>query len=154
MDIRSIILEIGKELNLPNLELNDKGTCSILIDEKMKVDIESDETGDIVRLVGVISPISEVSSAEVFQSLLMANFSEIEGDNNFAIDENTLELVLFSRLKMKYVDAAEFYFRLEDFVNDYEIWVKKFENSEVVSVADFKQPVENTYNDNSAFLRI
>ena len=142
MDIDSILAELAIELGLPSLALSNSGTCSIMIDEKMKVDLEANETRDIVRIIGNVNALASIVDTEQYKSFLEANLSSLEGNIRFAIDSRARELIMFTQLDMLHVDANEFKTILESFVNELEEWLKKVGNSDIQRVDSSAQNEE------------
>lgn len=132
MDINTVIKELGQTLGLESLSLSDNGVCRLVFDEHLTVDIESDEMGEYVRLHGVVAQLAESPSMDIYEALLVANMQVRETSGSyFGIDAQAREVVLFSNVDMSDATSHDFILILEEFVNYFEIWLKKLNNSEV-----------------------
>ena len=128
MNIKSVLKELGNQVGIHELKLDNNGACRLVFDEKMIVDIESDELSENVRFYSVVAMLASEPSVSIYEKLLSANLSGLSGGANyFGIDSAAREIVLFSNLDMESIDHTRFSKRLEVFVNDLEHWVEKYQ---------------------------
>lgn len=133
MKIESILTELGNQMNLPNLKLDDNKVCRLIFDKKFTVDIEASEDLKTVHLYSALCIIPPRDKENLYEALLEANlFGRGTGINaSFGLDLEMGEILLSLTFKdMDKVDYQDFVNALESFVNHVEAWTDKIDKGE------------------------
>jgi len=131
MKIEAILLELGNQMGLPNLKLDNNKVCRLIFDKKFTVDIEASEDLKIVHLYSAICVIPPRDKENLYESLLEANlFGRGTGGSTFGVDLETGEILLSRTMEMEKVDYQDFVNVLESFVNHVEAWTDKIDKGE------------------------
>ena len=117
----SFLNELGKTLEF-DMTPEENGTCSIIIDDKLVIQLES--TADEKELL-LISPIAEILPGafriKVFTNALKAN-NQIPKTGNFAFNDSSTELFLFEYFSLEMQDTEKFKIILELFAEKAINW--------------------------------
>lgn len=131
MHLEDMIAELGKEMGIPGLALDDNGLCRLVFDTKLVVDMEAASDGKTLHIYSVVCGVPHDQREAFFSSLLSANlFGQETGDAAFAIDETAAEVLLCAQVKAERTDFREFANQLEAFVNHLESWLDKLSTTE------------------------
>ena len=132
MDINSILLELGHQMGLENLKLDQNRVCRLVFDKKYVVDIESTEDEKIVHIYSTITSIPPEHKEKFYETFLEANlFGKGTGGATFGINKMENELMLTRAIGMDTCDYQEFVNILESFVNHVESWMTNIENGSI-----------------------
>ena len=122
-----IIYELGKNIDL-DLSLDTKNTCTLLIDEKLSVQIEFDKATDNLLLAAFISPLPPGKFREkVLLSALKTNFSSPLCPI-LSYNERNNQLALFEYLSLDKTDGKNLYNKLAEFIDIAIRWQKAIES--------------------------
>lgn len=122
MDINSILDELGRRFELPNLSLNNHNICALKIDNSMVVNIHYDSADKVVCFFGVVAPLVSLTEDQSFEKYLVANLpSKNKGFNYFCVDKEGKELLLVGEIDGDDIEYSLFLDRLESFINYYEM---------------------------------
>lgn len=131
MKIEAILLELGNQMGLPNLKLDNNKVCRLIFDKKFTVDIEASEDLKIVHLYSAICTIPPRDKENLYESLLEANlFGRGTGGATFGVDLEMGEILLSKTMDIEKVDYQDFVNVLESFVNHVEAWTDKIDKGE------------------------
>lgn len=131
MKIEEILKELGNQMGLPNLKLDDNKVCRLIFDKKFTVDIEASEDLKTVHLYSALCIIPPRDKENLFESLLEANlFGRGTGGASFGVDLEMGEILLSRTLVMEKTDYQDFVNILESFVNYVEAWTDKIDKGE------------------------
>jgi len=131
MKIESILTELGNQMGLPNLKLDNNKVCRLIFDKKFTVDIEASEDLKIVHLYSALCTIPPSDKETLYESLLEANlFGRGTGGSTFGVDIEMGEILLSRTIVMEKVDYQDFVNILETFVNHVEAWTDKIDKRE------------------------
>jgi hypothetical protein len=124
MNLHDALAELGAQVGLPELTLNEEGTCRVVFDDQLAVTFESVEDGRFLHLSAVVLTAEEVESQPGhLETLLHANVLGIAtGGAYFSLEEGTGEVLLERALEMAACDGVAFMSAVESFVNHLEAW--------------------------------
>ena len=119
--IQNYITKYGKEVGLPNLQLNDKNFCSLNFDGKIYVDIIYNDKENLCSFASPICSIPNNDKEKFYKKLLISNSFGIENggavisiDNqknqimlSFTFIANTFSYELFKTVLLNFVTVAE-----------------------------------------------
>lgn len=132
MNIEDVLKELGAQMGLPGLKLDDNKVCRLIFDKKFTVDIEASEDLKTVHLYSAICVIPPEGKESFYEGLLEANlFGRGTGGAAFGIDIELGEVLLSRTLQMEKIDYQDFVNILEGFVNHVEAWTDKVEKGDV-----------------------
>lgn len=131
MDINSILLELGKQMGLPNLKLDENRVCRLIFDKKFTVDIEASDDEQTVHIYSALCMIPPRDKEKLFESLLEGNlFGRGTGGASFGLDLEMGEILLSRTVRIEKLDYQDFVNILESFVNHVEAWTNKIDTGE------------------------
>lgn len=131
MKIESLLTELGNQMGLPNLKLDENKVCRLIFDKKFTVDIEASEDLKIVHIYSALCTIPPRDKENLYESLLEANlFGRGTGGASFGVDIEMGEILLSRTIEMEKVDYQDFVNVLESFVNHVEAWTEKIDKGE------------------------
>lgn len=123
MDIHNFLHELGIQMGLGGLSLNENRAARLMFDGKWAVDFEADEDFKTVQVYSVIAPVPAEEKEALFARLLEANlFGYSTGGAVFSVDPATSDIVLFRTVAPDKLDFQEFVNLLEEFVGTVEKW--------------------------------
>jgi hypothetical protein len=124
--IQQILKQFGERIALEALELNDDGSCRIIFDSHLEVNLELDDVTDSLLL---ISPVVKADE-ELFADALELNlfWGQLHGCR-FILLRNANVLALMRRLSIKELELSAFEETLEMFLETVTVWRKAFEDS-------------------------
>ncbi len=135
MNLKDIIAELGKQMGLDNVKLDENGLCRLVFDKNYIVDIEEAEDKKTVHIYSAIGIIPLEGKEALYTKILEANlFGQGTGGATFAIDPNLSEVILFKSLNIEKTDYQDFANELEEFVNWVATWTEKIKSSDVQEV--------------------
>lgn len=155
MKIEALLLELGNQMGLPNLKLDNNKVCRLIFDKKFTVDIEASEDLRIVHLYSALCIIPPRDKENLYEALLEANlFGRGTGGASFGVDLEMGEILLSRTLEMEKTDYQDFVNVLESFVNHVEAWTEKIDKGEysrdrrgISSTSEAKQPTTHRPSD-------
>lgn len=132
MNIEDVLKELGAQMGLPGLKLDDNKVCRLIFDKKFTVDIEASQDLKTVHLYSPVCIIPPEGRENFYEGLLEANlFGRGTGGAAFGVDLEMGEVLLSRTLQMEKIDYQDFVNILESFVNHIEAWTDKIEKGEV-----------------------
>lgn len=131
MKIESLLTELGNQMGLPNLKLDENKVCRLIFDKKFTVDIEASEDLKIVHIYSALCIIPPRDKENLYESLLEASlFGRGTGGASFGVDLEMGEILLSITIEMEKTDYQDFVNILEKFVNHVEAWTEKIDKGE------------------------
>ena len=119
----------GKEVQLPNLNFNDKGVCTLKYDNKIGVDIVYLKDNNQCIFVSPIGNIPSIADEKYFEQLLISNgFGTETGGSFFVLEEGENHVVLAYNFIASTFSFELFKTALKNFVNLVEELQKKHKN--------------------------
>ena len=141
MDVDNIVKELGNQLGLDNLALDENNVCRIVFDEKFNVDIEAMPDKKSFFIHAVLCRVPAEHKEVLFAELLEANlFGKGTGGASFGYDANLGEVLLFRRFETEKTDYPEFEAAVEEFLNYMESWSKRIESGEAGEGPSSREP--------------
>ena len=132
MNIKDVLVELGKQMGLDGLKLDENRVCRLVFDKQYAVDIEASEDEKIVHIYSKVTTAPPEHRDEFYALLLEANlFGKGTGGAMFALDQSQNDVYLCRALSMDSTDYQEFVNVLESFVNHVEAWSKKIESGDL-----------------------
>ena len=128
MHLNDLLAELGKNMGIPSLKLDENNVCRLVFDKKMTVDMEASSDGKKGYIYSVVCPIpiETVEKEKLFDALMEANlFGHGTGGSTFAADITAKEILFCRTLEIDKVNFTEFANVLEVFLNNLEIWLDK-----------------------------
>lgn len=127
MNISDALTELGSQIGLSDLALNDAGLCRVLFDDSLTVDFESMDEGRTLHVSSVVLPFApELQGEEFLKQLLQANLLGIAtGGAHFSASELEGEILFERSLDIQSMDFTGFTQAIESFVNHLEGWREK-----------------------------
>lgn len=124
--IQQILKQFGERIALETLELNEDGSCRIIFDNHLEVNLEMDDVTDSLLL---ISPVVKADE-ELFADALELNlfWGQLHGCR-FILLRSANVLALMRRLSIKKLNLAIFEETLEMFLETVAVWRTAFEDS-------------------------
>jgi len=143
MNIEDILKELGNQMGLPNLKLDENKVCRLIFDKKYTVDIEASEDEKIVHIYSAMCIIPPENREPLYEALGEANlFGRGTGGAVFALDKEMGEVLLFKTLVLDKTDYQDFVNELESFVNHVEAWTDKIEKGDYSKHHEAKSNLE------------
>ena len=126
MNAADLIAEIGSQMNLPSLRLDENGQCRLVFDEKTVVDVEQDEAAGRLHLYSVLGRLPHEGREALYEQLLEANlFGRDTGGAVLAVDLFEDEVLLARTLATERLDFTEFAQIMGSFVDYCEAWSQR-----------------------------
>ncbi|GEP43704.1 type III secretion system chaperone [Brevifollis gellanilyticus] len=127
MNIADALTELGRQMGMADLALNDSGLCRVVFDHSLVVDFEEMDEGKTLHLSSSIASLDADTHGELyFQTLLSANLLGVAtGGACFSITDDNSEVIFERRLEMNSLDFTGFNHAVESFVNHLEGWKEK-----------------------------
>ena len=120
-----LVSDVGKMINIPELQLDDNGICTLGIDDNLIISLgynASQESVDVLCCLDSI-PLTD----QLVLRALMANFMWIDTQGaTFSIEEQSNSLILLTRLAFQGVSTQSFLQHISQFINVTEYWHKSF----------------------------
>jgi len=132
MDIHSLLSQLGQQMGLPNLKLDQHRVCRLIFDKKFTVDIEATDDERVVHFYALVGEVPPHDKDKFMAYLLEANlFGKGTGGATFALDHNHRDIYLCRALAVEQLSYQDFVNMLEAFVNYLEAWVGKIDRGDV-----------------------
>ncbi len=136
MDIHAILSQLGQQMGLPQLKLDDNRVCRLVFDQRLVVDIEATDDEKIVHLYALAGEVPPENKEDFMSVLLEANlFGKGTGGSSFALDHNHQEVYLCRVILIDSLAYQDFVNLLEAFVNHLEAWMDKIDRGDVGSAS-------------------
>ncbi|OIO60650.1 MAG: hypothetical protein COZ46_01295 [Verrucomicrobia bacterium CG_4_10_14_3_um_filter_43_23] len=137
MNIRDILSELGKQMGLGNLKLDENKVCRLIFDKKFTVDIEANDDESIAHIYSAVCIIPPIEKEALYEKLLDANpFGRGTGGASFGIDLEMGEILITRTLVLDKTDYQDFVNALESFVNHLEAWTEKIDKQDYLHDKD------------------
>ncbi len=151
MSLEQLLSALATELDLPDLVLNDNGTCQLTIDDKLSVTIEEAPQDDSAHVYATVGRAPDSDREEFFAALLEAQlFSREVGDGcTLGLDRATDEILLCRKLRLTNLDEAGFSSALTEFLNWSEHWLEKLAGD----ITEPQEPEGDGFTLNEHFIR-
>ena len=132
MDPNSALAELGKQIGLEDLKLDENGVCRLIFDHVIVVDIEASDDQRFLTLLGKLCDEPPESKENFFKTLLTGSCFGLEtGGAAFCLHDG--EAIMWKILDMEKTDYQDFVNDLESFVNHQQMWMER------LGKADFNQ---------------
>ncbi|MDR0444742.1 MAG: type III secretion system chaperone [Puniceicoccales bacterium] len=124
--LNGMLKAMGQELEMPDLKLDEQGTCFLAFGEEFMLRCELDTKGAMVTLYACLGSIPE-ESPEFLQRFLAANYfwKETAGARIGLDPEVPEDIVLTQAMAIDFLDDELFYKNVERFVNAIDYWEKR-----------------------------
>lgn len=133
MDIHAILSQLGQQMGLPQLKLDENRVCRLVFDQKLVVDIEASDDEKIVHLYALAGAMPPENKEDFMAVLLEANlFGKGTGSCAFALDHNHQDVYLCRIVLIESIVYQDFVNILESFVNHLEAWMEKIERGDML----------------------
>jgi len=134
MDINAILAELGGQIGLEGLKLDENGVCRLVFDDVLVVDIESSDNGELVNLHAQVCEIPSEGREELYKLALEESlFGLGTGGASFGLDSQRGELLLWRSVATDKIDYQDFVNIMESFVNHLELWMQKVQGADFSS---------------------
>lgn len=125
-----LIKELGALMNMPQLALDENGTCQLVFDKCIEVNFEQSPDGQALFLYSVVSAIPPEGREAFYEQLLEANlFGGGTGGATFAVNPDSGEVVLFQTVATETVEFSAFAKMLESYVDQLQSWSERLANA-------------------------
>ncbi len=126
MDINAILSELGGQIGLEGLKLDENGVCRLVFDDVLVVDIESSDDAKTVSFHAQVCELPPEGREKLYRVALEESlFGLGTGGSSFGLDSQRGELLLWRTFPMEHIAYQDFVNILESFVNHLELWKKK-----------------------------
>lgn len=136
MDIHAILSQLGDQMGLSQLKLDENRVCRLVFDQRLTVDIEASDDEKIVYIYALAGQMPPEGKEAIMANLLEANlFGKGTGGSSFALDHNHQEIYLCRILSVEALHYQDFVNILEGFVNHLEAWMDKIDRGDLGSTS-------------------
>lgn len=126
MELHSLLRELGGIMGIGSIGLDAQGTCRLIFDKTLVVDLEPTADEKLLHMIATVGPMPADGDGRLLRSLLSANFmGQDTGNAALALDELNNEIVLCQRIALDSLDVNGFVVELEAFVNRLEDWKQR-----------------------------
>jgi hypothetical protein len=154
MRIQDLLTELGKQMNLPGLKLDENRVCRLIFDKVLVVDIEASEDGRTIYIYGKAGEVPPEGKEEFMGTLLEANlFGKGTGGAMFAVDHHRQSVYLCRILATETTQYQDFTNILEAFVNHLEAWMQKIERGDMGSESSSEPNLKDEGSVGEHFIR-
>jgi hypothetical protein len=127
--VNALLKTIGKNLNIPDLALDDNNHCILLFDEKIVLNIDLDEEGEKLVIYAYVGELPLECRELMLERALEGNFFWNETDGaTLGIDKQSQSLALAKAFEMPLRKPKEFEDELANFVEVVEKWIDCIEH--------------------------
>jgi hypothetical protein len=125
--LNGMLQAMGKELELPDLKLDEQETCVLSFGEALMLKCSLNSTGSLATLYACVGSIPE-ENIEFMQRFLVGNYfwKETAGSRIGFDPEVPSDVVLTQCMPIDFLDEELFYKSVERFVNAIDYWNKRF----------------------------
>ena len=126
--VNEVLKRIGDGQGLSDLCLDENNHCMLLFDEKIVLNMDLDEAGQLLVIYAYIGEVPIECRDAVYQKALEGNFfwNETEG-STLGLDKQSQSLVLARAFELPLTDMTAFEDRLGVFVEVVEKWMVRIE---------------------------
>lgn len=129
MSAEQLIRDLSHIISLPELALDEQGCACLLVDEKLALQIEYDESTQSLVLYCVLGALPAERCEALFRLLLGGNlFGTATSGSTLAIDELNHDIVLWRRVGLESTTADGLVGTIEDMLAATEYWQLKIED--------------------------
>ena len=128
MKLEELLKQLGKDMGMGEIKLDAQKGCSLVLDGRLRVFIESAPDEKSFFVYSVMGPIPADNEARLalYDVLMEAHlFGLLSGGATFGASSRFGGVVLSRAFDLKYVTYEIFYHSLEKFINAYEMWVSR-----------------------------
>ena len=123
--VNRVIGELGANVGIPGMHLDDRGACAMIFDKVIIVNIAHRAEDDQAVLYCQLGHPSDVNREALLSHLLEANFFWNQTQNStLSLERSTGQVVLMNRLPAPALDLPQLLSVLEAFVNTAEGWMR------------------------------
>lgn len=123
MDIQNFLHELGGQIGLGTVGLNENRAARLVFDERVVVDFEASEDLKTTQIYSVLGRVPAEGKGALFSELLEANlFGYATGGGALSIDPATSDIVLYRTLETERYQYQDLVNILEQFVGAAEMW--------------------------------
>ncbi|MCG8529814.1 MAG: type III secretion system chaperone [Desulfovibrionales bacterium] len=121
--VQTVLQEFGKIIDLETLGLNDEGSCRLMFDQDIEVNIEVDDSTNSLLLISPVVP----ADKKLYEDVLELNlfWSQMKGCR-FALLRSAGVLAMMRRLSVEGLNIITFEKVLEEFVDTVSTWKAAF----------------------------
>lgn len=143
MELAELIRELGAHLRLPDVDPDEDGAATIVIDDTFEIVIEPGEDGRRILISAAVGALPVDAREAVFAELLEANLvGQGTGTAALAIDPDREEIVLCRVILQTDLDFDDFDQELVVFTNALRYWRERCESGQIGKGADGDTPDE------------
>jgi len=126
--VNEVLKRIGDGQGVSDLCLDENNHCMLLFDEKIVLNMDLDEAGQLLVIYAYIGEVPIECRDAVYQKALEGNFfwNETEG-STLGLDKQSQSLVLARAFELPLTDMTAFEDRLGVFVEVVEKWMVRIE---------------------------
>lgn len=118
MHINDALAELGAQLGLPDLSLNENRLARVVFDADLVVDMEASPDMNTLHLYATGASIPAKGSEQTLEAMLLQNMpGKLPGFAAHGVDRAASEAVLFRTIDMRHVDYPSFVQIVDGFVN-------------------------------------
>jgi hypothetical protein len=118
-----LIRELARDMELPQLALDESGCCCLLFDGRISVDLEYDDAAQAFRISSHLPLPRQEMRPFLYEQCLKANYFYRElGKAYFGLDPDTGEIVMIREAALSGMDYPIFLTVLEQFVQTAQEW--------------------------------
>ncbi len=127
-EVNGLLEKLGDSLGLQDLSLDENNHCVLLFDDKVILNLELDESNEILVVYSYIGEVPFEGRENIFETLLESNFfwRNTQGAT-LGIDKHTQTVVLAYPMELPLKNKNIFEERLAVFVDVTEQWINKLE---------------------------
>jgi hypothetical protein len=123
----SLVTRLGVAAGLPELVLDDEGTCSLEFDGSIVLNLGFDDRDGSLMLFSKLPTLADDKLAFASRLMLEANhFGSGTGGGMFSLAKGLALPMLSRRLFVRQIDSSEFEQIVTEFVGLVELWTKAF----------------------------
>ena len=142
MEIHHFFSELGQQLGLPELKLDDDGCCRLSFDESIQIDFEYDDAQAQLYAFSSLAPLPVQNKARIYEDLLRDNlFGRKTAGASFAINAVDGDIVLFHSCQIGKTDYIEGCNWLEGFIATVEYWKEKLYKTGLIDDQPDSEPI-------------
>ncbi len=125
MDIDTLLQPLTERLGLEALDFDDRGTCSLVFDERFTITLELDDEEQMLHLYSTLGKAPEdlIDQLTCFAALLQANlFGRGTGGASLAFEPESQALMISRNCSLKPLSAKALQADFERFVQATDAW--------------------------------
>ncbi len=127
-EVNGVLEKLGSSLGLQDLSLDENNHCILLFDDKVILNLELDETNELLVVYSYIGEVPFEGRENIFETMLESNFfwRNTQGAT-LGIDKHTQTVVLAYPMELPLKNKEIFEERLAVFVDVTEQWIDRLD---------------------------